>query len=203
MRKFLTYILIMFVVVSLANAQDYDPMQFERVGDAFVATGVIDDTTIDAFEDALDEHPDVRILVLAFVEGSVDDDSNLELARIVREEGFTTNVPSNSLVASGGTDLFLAGVKRELESGACVGVHSWSDGRNAATAFPRDSEEHSKYLEYYEEMSIPTDFYWFTIEAAPADGMHWMNKAEASKYRLATSNAPKLGARSSCENRLQ
>ena len=35
-------------------------------------------------------------------------------------------------------------------------------------------------------MDIPEDFYWFTLEAAPAEGMHWMTEAEMARYRVHT-----------------
>ena len=39
----------------------------------------------------------------------------------------------------------------------------------------RDHEEHRVYLDFYEEMGIPEAFYWFTLEAASADEVHWMS----------------------------
>ena len=42
----------------------------------------------------------------------------------------------------------------------------------------------SLYLEYYKDMGIPEDFYWFTLEAAPYDGIHEMTREEMLQYEL-------------------
>ena len=35
-------------------------------------------------------------------------------------------------------------------------------------------------------MGIPEAFYWFTLEAAPPEGMHWMTEEEMKKYGIYT-----------------
>ena len=35
-------------------------------------------------------------------------------------------------------------------------------------------------------MGIPADFYWFTLEAAPADDIHWMSRDEMETYAVVT-----------------
>jgi len=91
------------------------------------------------------------------------------------------------VVGCDGTDFFLAGARRVAAEGARIGVHSWSTGEGMeATEFPMDSTEHDRYLEYYREMGIPEDFYWFTIQAAPADDMHYMTAEEIALYNILT-----------------
>ena len=199
--RFFIAALSLFIVANVAIAQDYQPMSFELDGNKFVANGVIDGDTLDAFEDIVDEHPDIKVLVLQQVDGSVDDEANVEFARIVRELEFTTIVPSDGLIASGGTDLFLAGVKRVLETGACVGVHSWGAEDFVATELPRSHEEHDRYLDYYDDVGVDEGFYWFTLEAAPADKMHWMSKGEVNKFNVATNDVGNLSASSACNTR--
>lgn len=115
--------------------------------------------------------------------------------------GITTIVPSGGLVASGGTDLFLAGVQRIIEPGACIGVHSWAAEDFTATDIPRTSPEHDRYLDYYNDVGIDLAFYWFTLEAAPADDMHWMTAMEVGQYGVSTSPAPSLATDAVCNNR--
>lgn len=187
----LSSIVSLGLIVLSGCADSNTPLLEIKVNDdSFVANGVIDRSAISTFEMATDNNPAIKTLVLQWVPGSMDDTANLELARMVRDMGFTTVVPENGLVASGGTDLFLAGVQRDVRLGACLGVHSWGDGDSTeGRDFSRDADVHQPYLDYYNEMSIPQDFYWFTLKKAPLDGMHWMLPAEIQQYMLETSDA--------------
>lgn len=184
-----------------ADARDYTPLEFSIAGNRITAIGVIDDTSLDTFLDVIDGHPEVRTLVLKNVGGSVDDEANVAFSRLIHQMGITTLVPSDGLVASGGTDLFLAGTTRILESGACVGVHSWAADDFTATDIPRTSSEHDRYLDYYNDINIDPAFYWFTIEAAPAEEMHWMTSMEVDQYGVSTSPVGSLSPATICDNR--
>ncbi len=184
-----------------ACAEQYAPVSFTAVGNQIVVSGTIDHTTLSAFEEVMDENPEIKTLVLQNIEGSVDDDSNVVFSRVVREEGFDTVVPSNGLVASGGTDLFLAGNRRVLEPGACVGVHSWGGGGYVAAELPEDHPEHDRYLNYFEDIGVDPDFYWFTLDAASEEEMHWMTASEANRFDMTTRSAPRLGTAAICDER--
>ncbi len=184
-----------------ACAEQYAPVSFTAVGNQIVASGTIDHTTLSAFEEVIDENPGIKTLVLQNIEGSVDDDANVVFSRVVREEGFDTVVPSNGLVASGGTDLFLAGNRRILEPGACVGVHSWGGGGYIAAELPEDHPEHDRYLDYFDDIDVDPEFYWFTLDAASEDEMHWMTSAEANRFDMTTRSAPRLGTAAICDER--
>lgn len=189
------------VAPACAEEHDHTPLEFHIEGDRILAIGEIDGTSLDAFENVVADHPGIRILVLDHVGGSVDDDANVEFSRVVRNMGFTTVVPSHGLVASGGTDLFLAGASRIVEPGACVGVHSWAAETFTATDISRKSAEHDRYLDYYDDIEIEPAFYWFTIQAAPADGMHWMTAMEVDQYGVATRPATSLSTAVTCDAR--
>ena len=149
--------------------------------------GVIDSDIKSQLLQLLDDHPQVTTIVMQLVDGSVDDKANLEAARIVRHQGLHTLIPSDGLIASGGTDFFLAGVTRRVERGAQIGVHSWAaDDIGDARDLPKSHPDHQEYLSYYREMGIPTEFYWYTLQAAPSEEMHWMSPAEQKRYRIAT-----------------
>lgn len=185
---------------------DYDPMAFTIKGDKIVASGVIDETSLAKFKQAVAKAPQAKTLVLRYVEGSVDDDANLLLARFVRQKKFATYVPAQGLIASGGTDLFLAGVKRSLAAGACVGVHTWAaDEENGELLegrhLPRSDELHQPYLAYFDTIGISRDFYWYTLEAADSEEMHWMSRAEAKKYQLTTDKPQRLSSAAVCDER--
>ena len=154
--------------------------------DLLIVRGVVDSESYDQVYDVLNDRLSVGTLVFTLVPGSADDDVNLSLGRMIRERGLNTYLPAAGEIASGGTDLFLAGVRRIIERGARVGVHSWAGGQFTATDLPRDHPEHEKYLNYYRDLGISEDFYWFTIQSAPADGMHWMSEEELGRFQVYT-----------------
>ena len=148
---------------------------------------MIDARALNAFDEAVEANPNVKQLIFDFVPGSVDDESNLLLARRVRELELSTIIPESGLTASGGTDLFLAGIERSISSSACVGVHTWGDESvEIGSEVRKDHPIHQMYLEYYREMGIPTSFYWFTLDAAGPDDSHWMSVGEIESYRMTT-----------------
>ncbi|MGB0849002.1 MAG: hypothetical protein ACPGSM_19870, partial [Thiolinea sp.] len=121
------------------------------------------------------------------VPGSADDDANLIASRIIRTRGINTHVPADGIIASGGVDFYLAGLQRTLVDGAKIGVHSWADGDGrAGSDYPANDPEHKKYLDYYTEMGIPLEFYWFTLTAAPPEEIHNMTAAEITRYGVTT-----------------
>lgn len=195
------YAILSGLTVLTACAERYTPVSFVAQGDQIIATGTIDHTTLDAFEEVIAQNPQAKTLVLQQIEGSVDDDANVIFSRVVHENGMTTVVPSDGLVASGGTDLFLAGNTRVLQPGACVGVHSWSGGGLVATELPEDDPEHDRYLDYFEDIGVDEDFYWFTLESAPADDMHWMTAAEANRFDMTSRAASRLSSAAVCDER--
>ena len=157
--------------------QSYDTLYME---------GVIYANTLKDVKKVLKKHPEVKVLVMIEVPGSIDDEMNLEASKVIRAHGISTYIPENGMVASGGTDMFLAGVHRTAHATAKIGVHSWGGGSQKAIDLPKGHEEHKKYLEYYKEVGIPAAFYWYTLEAAAADDIHWMLPHEIEKYQVTT-----------------
>ncbi|TDF34882.1 alpha/beta hydrolase [Alteromonadaceae bacterium M269] len=148
--------------------------------------GVIYGYTLRDIKQVLDANPQVEVLVMEEVPGSVDDEINLLASREIRKRNINTYIPRDGWVASGGTDMFLAGKERSADPSAKLGVHSWGGGSVAATDLPRNHSEHQKYLDYYGEMNIHSDFYWYTLDAAPAEDIHWMTKDEIKQYLILT-----------------
>ncbi|MDA8016397.1 MAG: alpha/beta hydrolase [Thermoanaerobaculia bacterium] len=161
--------------------------EFQVVGDRLYMAGEINSRTLEQFHEVMETSSGVETLVLTVVPGSLDDEINLQLGLEVRKRGLATHVPSGGMIASGGVDLFLAGVRRNLEKGAYVGVHSWATGNGSSGAsLGRDHPAHRLYLDYYEALEIPADFYWFTLESAPVDAMHWMTADELERFAMIT-----------------
>ena len=159
---------------------------FEVRGERAIMRGVIGATTPARVLELAVMSPEVRTIVLTNCPGSIDDVANVRAGRYIRQLGLNTHVPADGEVASGATDLFLAGNHRSAGPGALFGIHSWSGGHVAATDLPRDHEDHRLYLDYYEEMGIPAEFYWRTLSAAPAEGIHWMTEEEFERFDFFT-----------------
>ncbi|MCH2148438.1 MAG: hypothetical protein MK095_03305 [Phycisphaerales bacterium] len=166
---------------------EYDPpMQFEVDGTRAITTGTIDISTPSRVMELIFNHPEVDTLVLQECPGSIDDDSSMLACQIIRHHGLTTFVPADGEVASGGVDLFLSGARRLAEPGARFGVHSWGGVGESGADLPRDHESHEMYLEFCRDMDIPKSFYWFTLEAADPDDIHWMTRSELDRFNCVT-----------------
>ncbi len=169
----------------------YLAAEFTVEGTTAEMNGVIDFTTPDVVRRLLTEHPELTTIVMVDVPGSADDPENIEAARMVRERGLTTVVPSNGVIASGGVDFFLAGAVRIIEPCAKLGVHDWEDEDvNDVTVrgrdLPRNHRMHTMFLDYYRDMGVPEDFYWYTLKVAPPERIHWMTDEEILVYDMAT-----------------
>lgn len=162
-----------------------DMSSFEIDGDVANMSGTISADTIRQVKKLIKDYPTVKTINMVSVDGSIDDVSNLKASQLVREAGLNTMIKKDGHIASGGTDFFCAGVKRSVEEGAQIGVHSWAgeDVTNAAL-LPKDHKEHQKYIDYYKKMNMPDPegFYFFTINAAEADNMYYMTMEEIIKY---------------------
>lgn len=156
-------------VVTLVDAIDSDsPAEFTRLLAAYPAI-----TTIEMID----------------CPGTVDDEANLSIARMIRARGLNTHVPADGSVRSGGVELFLAGVKRTAERGAEFGVHSWSDDEgHEAKDVPANDPVHADYINFYQAMGLAPPvaraFYAFTNAAAPSSGVHYMTPAELSQFNI-------------------
>ncbi len=161
---------------------------FEYENGSLWMEGEVDENTPGRLRRALNRYPHVRQIILAYVPGSNDDDANVETGRIIFQRRLNTIVPADGLIASGGTDLFLAGAERIVERGACIGVHAWSDDdlRSPPRELSQNDSAHNVFLDYYRDIQINAQFYWYTINIAEANDMHYMSEGEMNKYYVAT-----------------
>ncbi|KXO10889.1 hypothetical protein AKG98_732 [Moritella sp. JT01] len=129
--------------------------------------------------------------------GSADDDINMYTGLMINSNKMTTIVTSTGSVFSGGTDLFAAGnprilqrsdTNKTIELNKQVGVHSWAQGDKTAKEFPYTNESHRKQATYFNKVmgNKGVDFYIFTLDSAPANGAHWITKADSDKYDFIT-----------------
>jgi Ca2+-binding EF-hand superfamily protein len=165
---------------------DNSAVEFRVEGDIAFMTGCITATTPAKVLELIYEHPNVKTIEMIHVPGSIDDVANLRASLYVHQFGLNIRLNERSIIASGGTDFFLAGKKREVTKGAKIGVHSWSGGAKPATELSKNHKSHKKYLEYYKIVNIPAEFYWYTLEAASADDIHFMTEEEIELYNIKT-----------------
>ncbi len=107
------------------------------------------------FAALLTAHPGVRRIDMIDCPGSLDEAANLRLARMIRQHGIATHVPSGGSVRSGAVELWLAGAVRTAADDAEFGVHSWQDEDGLeARDYPADHPVHREYLDFYREMGM-------------------------------------------------
>lgn len=188
--------LLLLICLSMAsckknNVEDDDYGIFSsQDAQTAIMNGEIDGNTPQYWDNYIAAFPSTDRIVMRICPGSSDDEANLVAARKVRTQNLTIHLPADAEIASGAVDFYLAGTTRTRESGSRIGVHSWSDGSNDATAFPEGDANHLPYIDYYVEMGFSQAdaeaFYYFTINAAPASDIHWMTDAEIDQYKLLT-----------------
>ncbi len=180
------------------NPDENANFQLHPHGTFAIAYGVIGSTTPSVVQDLIDNHPSVTTIVMYACPGSEDDQSNLQASQLIHNAGYKMYLPIDGWIASGAVDMFVAGSIRVIDATFDpVGVHSWSDGVNEATDFPVGHVNHLPYINYYVSVGFTQqeaeDFYYFTINAAPAAGIHWMTQVEMNQYKIRTctySNSP-------------
>lgn len=162
--------------------------EFEVEGENLYMNGYICSKTPKQLEKIIANNPEIKTIIMQEVTGSLDDEANFPMAEWVRANGLNTHLTEDSDVESGGTDFFLSGNVRTMEDGAKIGVHSWAEAGTSKEAkdLPKDHPDHELNRKYIEDMLGDDEFYWYTIYAAPADGMHFMTTEEILKYNLIT-----------------
>lgn len=155
--------------------------------------GEIGDNTLSNYNKLVAAFPNVNQINIVECGGSSNDDINLQVSLLVFQKGFKIHLMDNGFIASGGVDFFLAGSQRTKGQNTQIGVHSWGgedDNGNtvAATDFPVGHQHHQPYINYYQSIGFTKDdaeaFYYFTINAAGPDDIHWMTEAEISQYKV-------------------
>lgn len=159
--------------------------------------GTTDSDSPAQFAAMMKAYPGVRRIDLVEVPGTIDDDANLALGRMIRKAGLATHVPDHGSVRSGGVELFLAGVERSAAPTAEFAVHSWrdEDGREAGD-LPANDPVHQAYLAYYRDMGLSAEmaraFYTMTNET-PHDQARYLD-ADALDDYVSLAKAPGAGA---------
>lgn len=161
--------------------------ELEVHGTNAVLNGDLGARTFNQIIDLVKQHPEVDTIILEEVPGSVNDEVNVEAGRIIRKSGLATFVPADGLIASGGVDLFVSGVSRTIEDGAMVGVHSCFGDGVECRDIPKGDSRHDSQIDYFNEMlgePLGENFYFYTLDAAPFDDVHYMTRQEIDMWKL-------------------
>lgn len=150
--------------------------------------GVINSKSLINFENLFSSNQNIKQINIVNCDGSMDDETNLKLSKKIHELKIKTHILDNGAIASGGVDFFLAGLKRTKGKNTKIGVHSWAGDNEVATDFPVGHKYHLPYIEYYKSVGFIQEdaekFYYFTINAASAESIHWMTDEEIITYKI-------------------
>ena len=167
--------------------------------DRFGPFYILNDTTIvvngdmgsrvdNQLERLLDKYPNISYVVMEECPGSRDDEELFKAALMIHNRDVHIHLPSHAKIESGAVDFFLSGTKRTMDEGAKIGVHAWSDGNSSATEYPVGHEEHQIYIDYYLSVGYSEQdaesLYFFIINAAGPDEIHYMSTQEINEYHI-------------------
>ncbi len=169
--------------------------------DRFGPFYILNDTTVvvngdmgsrvdNQFDKLMNQYPNIKLLIMEECPGSRDDEELFKAASMVKENSINTHLPPYAVIESGAVDLFLAGTIRTMEVGAKIGVHAWSDGSKSATDYPVGHGEHQIYIDYYMSVGYSQEdaeaLYYFIINAAPPNDIHYLTEEEILEYNILT-----------------
>jgi len=178
------------VAINGAMQPDAGLLKFRAKGNVAYGNGDTNDFSVSMVRSFLNENPQVDTLVLKKMPGTKDADMNLRIAREIRKRGLDTHLESNSFIASGAVDIFLAGRRRTMECGAIIGVHSWGitgDRTNQISPRTLGVDRRQKIQEkFLTDMGIDPAFYVFTRNMAEPDDLHFMTVEEINRFGLTT-----------------
>lgn len=139
------------------------------------------------FARMLAAYPGIRVLEFRDCPGTLDDNANLVLGRMIHQRGIETVVPAGGSVRSGAVDLFLAGVRRIAAADAEFAVHAWLDEDGLRpTSFAPTAPINRRYVVFYHEaggMPLPTAkaFYDLT-NSVPNERALWLTPRDIARY---------------------
>ena len=124
------------------------------------------------------DYPWVKILILKEVPGGYGMEAIIDGMHMIYDAGMATVLEPDSMVASAGTDVFIAGKYRHAMAGAKLGIHEFGgdapQGEDKTTTAIRD---------FFTKVGIRDDFYAF-MRSKPHDTMYWLNPTELKKYNI-------------------
>lgn len=173
---------------SLEKSPNFDDeLTIEIENNTAYLSGILGATLVEQLSHLVKENPHITDFVFVDIPGSVNQSAAMNGARLIRRLGINTHIAETGFVLSGGVDLFLGGVQRTIGAGAGVGIHAWADGTQIKAANVDTTDPvHATYVNFYLSMGIPERFYWFSLDAAPADRVYFLSPEEMYDYQMVT-----------------
>ncbi len=162
---------------------------------AIIQNGDLGIKDFNAMVDITKNYPNIKEIRLKNIGGSLSQ-LTTQTGLLLRKHGLNTKVLTvnkgdDTDIASGGVDLFTAGVLRNIDKGSKLGVHSWSSNEEGkeiqAKDYAKNDKAHHDQILYFTTMlgfEKGYDFYFFTINVAFGDNMHTMTLKEIEKYNF-------------------
>ena len=191
-NKLTFFITLCFCIVLLSNCK-------KGYQDRFGPFYILNDTTIvmngdmgsrvdNQFDRLISKYPNIKLMIMEDCPGSRNDEQMFKAALQLHSLSINTHLPSNGKIQSGAVDLYLSGNKRTMVEGAKIGVHAWSDGSSSATDYPTNHSEHQLYINFYKSIGYSQQdaesLYFFIINAAVPEDIHWMSEQEIIDYQI-------------------
>ena len=165
-------------------------LAFEVEGSFAFGNGVTKTDSAGVVRKLMRNHPDVTTLVFQYMPGTQNADANLKIAHDIRRNGLAVHLQSDSRIASGAVDLFLAGESRTMDCGAKIGVHSWAiSGHKGGNFNPKSMGRDSRQRiqeRFLRTMGIDPAFYAFTRDAAGPDEIYILKPADIARFGILT-----------------
>jgi len=178
-------------------------MSFDLASDGrLLATGTIQPGTAKAFAAEIEKRGSyVKTVVLHSPGGSVTD--ALEMGRLIRKRGFTTEVEDGHYCASSCPLLFAGGVERRAAEKSAIGVHQVTavgvDGATPANGMESVQRISAECQRYLRDMGID-QLVWIHAMETPKDELFYFKPGELLSLKLATPRgAPPASASSGAQ----
>lgn len=187
-----TLIIILISILSFSNCK-------KGYQDRFGPFYILNDTTIimngdmgsrvdNQFDKLINSYPNIKLMILEDCPGSRNDQEMFKAAIQLHNRSINTHLSINGKIQSGAVDLFLSGKIRTMVQGAKIGVHAWSDGSSSANDYPNNHTEHEVYINFYKDIGYSQqeaeNLYFFIINAASPENIHWMTDKEILDYQI-------------------
>ncbi|MBU2711096.1 hypothetical protein [Zooshikella harenae] len=167
------------------NSLFIDSVTFTKLGpDWALMQGVIDSSIVKKVQAILSDES-IKLIVMGYVPGSIDDEANRQAGVIIRKSGITLCTTAKSSIISGGVDFFLAGKRRYIHPDSRLGVHSWQGvSGKQGWEFTAEAAEHQGFLAYYQRLGVSEAFYWFTL-SFPFETVYWLAPGDIYYWSIA------------------
>lgn len=145
--------------------------------------GKIDDRIYSTVRQLFSSHPSIEKIVMIYVPWSHDDFKNFEAIQYIRRQDIVVEIWPKWFIASWWVDFLLAWTTRNIYAGASIGVHSWRYlWVSNANSLDKDDERHQPWLDFYDSIDMDQDYYWFVLDNATADEVHWLSPEELVRF---------------------